>query len=209
MASQHDISKMIVEYLCERFNANMYHSAKKSPLKKGYLVRYSHPEIRNNKENWAEAEQISLYIGEKNKGKGRSKKIAIPDIALLKEDDKKIKLLVEVETGTNFKKLLHSIGPIAMADVYTPSYKYPGLLNYSSDGNDYFIEKLVLFVLVLGKKREQYEKMRKRPICASNLNNSSKEVSVYFDYADAPAHLFSKFKDTLKNIPGYGPGEEP
>lgn len=202
MASQHAVSEMIVEYLCKRFNANMYHSAEKSPLKKGYLVRYSHRKIGNNNEKWPKAEQISLYIDEKNKGEGRYKKIAIPDVALLKEDDKKIKLLVEVETGTNFKKLLHSIGPIAMADVYSPSYKFHNLKNYSSDGNDYFFEKLILFILVLDKKREQYEKMEKCPICVSNLGNTSKVVSVYFDYGDTPTALFSKFKEKIETIPG-------
>ena len=209
MASQHDVSKMIVEYLCKRFNASMYHSTEKPPPEEGYLVRYSHREIRNNNENWPKAEHISLYIGGKNKGEGRYKKIAIPDVALLKRDDKKIKLLVEVESGTNFKKLLHSIGPVAMADVYTPSYKYRNLSNYSSDGNDYSIEKLILFILVLDKERKQYERMRKQPIRVSNLDNNSRVVTVYFDYGDNPSDLFQKFKKRLETISGYGPSEKP
>lgn len=204
MASQHDVSKMIVEYLCEKFNANMYYSAERAPLEKGYLVRYSHDKIRNNNESWPKAEDVSLYIGGKYNGEGNDNRIAIPDVALLKEDDKKIKLLVEVETGTNFKRVLKSIGPIALADVYSPSYKYPknhhGSTNYSTDGNDYSIDNTVLFILVLDKERKQHEKMRKHPIRISRLDDDSIRICVYFDYAEDPFDLFSKFKNRLETI---------
>lgn len=213
MASQHDVSKMIVEYLCKRFKANMYNSGEKLPPNTGYTVRYSHKQIRDTTKNWPRAETISLYIGGKNKGRGRDEKIAIPDVALIEEDDKKVKLLVEVESGTNFKKLLRSIGPIAMADVYTPSHKYnPNAkrppTNYSSDGNDYSIEKIILCILVLDVEREQYKKMSERPMRVSNTDKT-KEITIFFDYNSNPQILFTNFINKLESIEGFKPDEMP
>lgn len=204
MATQHDVSQLIVKYLSSKFTAKKYHSSKK-PNKTGYAVRYSHREIQD--QNWPNAEHISLYAGTKIKGSGKKSKIAIPDVALMCEDDKKVKLLVEVESGKNFKKLLHSMGPIAIADVYSPSYKHnpnssTKTTNYSHDGNDYLIEKIILFILVLDEEREQYKKIRDHPIQILNTDNS-KEIEIYFDYDNNPNTLFRKFKDKFETLPGY------
>ena len=202
MANQHDVSKLIVNYFSNRFDANLYRSS--DPPRSGYTVRYSHSEIREN--GWPMSEDIGLYVGQKERNMGYLTQVAVPDIALIREDDKEVKILIEVESSSkkNFKDMLHCIGAIAMADVYSPSYKYNQNAtterpNYSSDGNDYSIKQIILFILVLGEQRVQFEEMRRRLIQITN-EDGSKKISVYFDSDDNHIGLFNKFKDTLETI---------
>lgn len=202
MANQHDVSKLIVNYFSNRFNANLYPSS--DTPRSGYTVRYSHSEIREN--GWPMSEEIGLYVGQKERNMGNSAQVAVPDVALIREDDREVKILIEVESSSkkNFKDMLHCIGPIAMADVYSPSYKYNQNAttkrpNYSSDGNDYSIKQIILFILVLGEQRVQFEEMRRRLIQITN-EDGSKKISVYFDSDDTHIGLFGKFKDTLETI---------
>ncbi len=201
MANQHDVSKLIVDYFINRFNANTYHSSE-LPIRTGYTVRYSHPQIREN--SWPMNEEIGLYVGQKEKGTGNLAQVAVPDVALISEDDREVKILIEVESSSNFKDMLHCIGPIAMADVYSPSFKYnPNATterpNYSSDGNDYSIKQIILFILVLCEQRIQFAEMRKRLIQITN-EEETKKFSVFFDSDDNHVDLFDKFKDKLKDI---------
>lgn len=207
MPNQHDVSKLIVKYFCEKFNAKMYHSSE-TPIRTGYIIRYSHSPIRDV--GWPMNEDIGLYLGKKEEGKGNSAQVAVPDIALVNEDDKEVKILIEVESSSDFKDMLHCIGPIAMADVYSPTNKYNPKAtthrpNYSCDGNDYFIKKVILFILVLCEDREQFNEMRKRLIQISSKsessdNKDSKTIMVYFDSDNNPAKLVDKFKIKLETI---------
>lgn len=204
MANQHDVSKLIVKYFSKEFNANMYHSSE-APVNTGYTVRYSHSEIREN--DWPKNEDIGLYLGKKEKSQGSLSKVAIPDVALVNEDEKEVAILIEVESSNNFKEMLHSIGPISMADVYSPTHKFnPQAItfrpNFSIDGNDYSIKNVILFILVLGEYREQFDEMSKRVIQISNQKESlsDKKITVYFDSSNDPDDLLDKFKNKLENI---------
>jgi len=207
MQNQHDVSKLIVKYLCKKFNAKMYHSSE-TPIETGFIVRYSHSQIRDVL--WPMNEDIGLYLGKKEEGKGSSAQVAVPDVALINEDDKEVKILIEVESSNDFKEMLHCIGPIAMADVYSPTNKYNSKAktprpNYSCDGNDYFIKKMILFILVLCEDREQFKEMRKRLIQISSKDESSdnmdsKIIMVYFESHNDPNELANKFKTKLETI---------
>ena len=205
MPNQHDVSKLIVKYLCDKFEAKMYHSSFEIPNDTRYIVRYGHPPIRGD--DWPKSEHISLYLGEKERGNGRSTQIAKPDVALINQMDKTVELLIEVESSSNFKSMYHSIGPISMADVYSPTNKFNPRAktprpNYSSDGNDYSIKDVILFILILGENREQFDEMRNRVIQISSRNQSSdnKKVTVYFDSDNGPNDLVDKFKIKLETI---------
>lgn len=147
---------------------------------------------------------------QKEEGEGNSAQVAVPDVALLNEDDKEVKILIEVESSSDFKQMLHCIGPIAMADVYSPTYKYSPKAktkrpNYSLDGNDYFIKKIILFILVLCEDRKQFKEMIKQSIQISSKNepsdnNDSKIMMVYFDSDSDPTELANKFKRKLETI---------
>lgn len=203
MPDQHDVSKLIVKYLCDKFEAKIYHSSSEIPNDTKYIVRYGHPQIRDA--DWPKSEHISLYLGKKEKGNGRSTQLAKPDVALINQKDKTIELLIEVESSSNFKSMYHSIGPIA--DVYSPTNKFNPRAttpspNYSSDGNDYSIKYVILFILILGEDREQFDEMRNRVIQISNSNQSTdnKKVTVYFDSDNDPNNLVDKFKKKLETI---------
>lgn len=207
--NQFMVSKSIVKYLCEKFKANMYYSSQ-APIKTGYTVRYSHAEVREN--DWPKNEDIALYVNRKGINNGSDTKIAIPDIALINEDPKEVKILIEVESGGNFdfKDMMRCMGPIAMADVYSPSYKFNPLAttdrpNSSNDGNDYPIKNVILFILFLGENRKQFDEMRKRRIQMlskdeSSSNNKINKITVYFDSDNNPNRLVDKFKRKLDII---------
>jgi len=207
MPNQHDVSKLIVKYFCDKFKANMYHSSE-TPIEIGCTVRYSHSQIRDA--NWPMNEDIGLYLGKKERGQGSSAQVAIPDVALINEDENEVNILIEVESSSNFKDMLHSIGPISMADVYSPTYKFNPRAttprpNHSSDGNDYLIKNVILFILVLGEHREQFDEMKNRVIQISSKNESldnkdNKTITVYFDSDNDPNNLVDKFKMKLETI---------
>lgn len=201
------VSKSIVKYLCEKFKANKYYSSQ-APIKTGYTVRYSHAEVCEP--DWPKNEDIALYIREKGINTGSDTQIAVPDIALLNEDTKEVKILIEVESYDDFKNMMRCMGPIAMADVYSPTFKFnPSATtdrpNFSRDENDYLIKNVILFILVLGEYRKQFDEMRKRVIQISSKdeslsNNKINKITVYFDSDNNPNSLVDKFKIKLETI---------
>lgn len=198
--NQFVVSNLIVKYLCDEFKANKYHSSQPPIKKTGYTVRYSHTQVCEP--DWPKNEEIALYIREKGKNSGNNTQIAVPDIALINEDTNQLKILIEVESSSDFKNMMRCMGPIAMADVYSPTFKDVEVQNLSSDGNDYSIKDLMLFILVLTDYREQFKDMRKRLIQMSSKTDTGEEkrINVYFDADNDPAKLVSSFKTKLETI---------
>lgn len=71
-------------------------------------------------------QELGLYIGQKQKGKGKGSRIAQPDILILDPKDRTVRLILEVDPVSAPKKLLGDILAVLLADNYTPSnHHYP------------------------------------------------------------------------------------
>ena len=105
-------------------------------------------------------EELALFAGPKERGKGRGCRVAETDILAFREDSRTVDLIVEVDLRPNPtpKRAISNLLPVLIADNYTPSYLFR---SYKFD------QTLVVYLFLLdvanrSQKKAQFELIGQR-----------------------------------------------